>query len=41
MFLKSSAIFSSTIGNCLLMLSGVNFLNSGNSPYLKIEVSIY
>ena len=34
-------IFASNMGNCLLMFSGVNFLNSGNSPYLKIEVSIY
>jgi len=41
MFLNYSAIFTSTIGNCLLMLSGVKFLNCGNSPYLKIEVSIY
>ena len=39
--LEKIAIFSSTTGNCLLMFSGVNFLNSGNSPYLKIEVSIY
>ena len=31
--LEKIAIFSSTTGNCLFMFSGVNFLNSGNSPY--------